>query len=47
MDEHEDFRIFHRYDDPATFKLIGTVAKVLGTFIRVTQKKRRCIFDDI
>ena len=42
MDEHEDFRIFHRYDDPITFKLIGTVSKVLGTFIRGD----KVIFDD-
>ena len=30
MDEHEDFKVFHRYDDSVTFKLIGTVCEVLG-----------------
>ena len=34
MDEHEDFKVFHRYDDSITFKLIGAVCKVLGTSIR-------------
>jgi len=32
LDEHDHFMVFHRYDDPMTFKLIGAVCEVLGVY---------------
>ncbi|XP_045165881.1 guanylate cyclase soluble subunit beta-2-like isoform X5 [Mercenaria mercenaria] len=30
LDEHDHFLVFHRYEDPVTFKLIGAVCETLG-----------------